>query len=754
MTNNQVVSVLWFGTGSMTAQLLPLCKQQHVQILAFIDERPGMRGKTLMDVPIISLADIPNYDFEYILVGARPYAHIAEKLKHCGVHEDKLISLDFESNALMTHRHYASFLNCVTHIAESTPLFSKIFYLDKIYTCDWIRHAAGALSSRNKSDALSIAINIYGAIGDALVCLAWVIELYKILPYNAKIYLFGKTNLSFAAHQYEFIETVSPQQEFAEASGYDIKISIRHIITVSIDHISENRFPDIMPIVDSLRTFAEQYKKYALPHYYGTHDNAWGRLCRLHGWNRWDELGANEAIPFSRKNRATFIPDSEAYSALRLYDLEHKPFVTLHLGGDAEACNSALQIKNWPASSWSSFCRIFKNKYPHILLVQLGTKEAEGAIKGVDLCLAGKTTLHESAVILKQALLHIDCDSGLAHLRTALGGKSVVLFGPTPADFFGYESNINIESPACTNCWWLRDDWFTRCPKGLDEPECMAAIAPDKVLQAVDDTLAECREYSYAAGSAALYSKAGRLAYEPILEDICQTCGVTKLPISQHIAGTCGTVIHASKQWEYPYVINEIRALSTQPMKIADVGSGRGMLSWYLAKQGHSVTSYDLSFAHGNKRESDRDVNRRFIQFAKAQGFNAEFGSIFNLPAEDESFDIVACVSVVEHITWKFYAFKEMLRILKPGGKLIVTYDLTLNKANPSGASRIDVFTARKITHLLQELSASPTNIHTEAKIRASIKDIVGDEVKGMCEDLTVGGFVLTKSAKSLADPA
>jgi len=43
-------------------------------------------------------------------------------------------------------------------------------------------------------------------------------------------------------------------------------------------------------------------------------------------------------------------------------------------------------------------------------------------------------------------------------------------------------------------------------------------------------------------------------------------------------------------------------------------------------------------------------------------------GDIHKLPLQDESFEAVFCISVLEHIENPFQAFEEMYRILKPGG--------------------------------------------------------------------------------------
>lgn len=46
---------------------------------------------------------------------------------------------------------------------------------------------------------------------------------------------------------------------------------------------------------------------------------------------------------------------------------------------------------------------------------------------------------------------------------------------------------------------------------------------------------------------------------------------------------------------------------------------------------------------------------------------------ILNIPVEDESYDVVLCTEVLEHVPDPISALKEMTRILRKGGTLIVT---------------------------------------------------------------------------------
>lgn len=99
------------------------------------------------------------------------------------------------------------------------------------------------------------------------------------------------------------------------------------------------------------------------------------------------------------------------------------------------------------------------------------------------------------------------------------------------------------------------------------------------------------------------------------------------------------------------------------PYKIADLGCGGGTLSFHLNKIFKNATFSLL------------DYNQNAIDIAKEinSGDNFEFnvGSIFELPFDDNSFDMVFCwqLLLIFNIDDFKKALYEMLRILKPGGK-------------------------------------------------------------------------------------
>ena len=131
--------------------------------------------------------------------------------------------------------------------------------------------------------------------------------------------------------------------------------------------------------------------------------------------------------------------------------------------------------------------RLLKLQFPDYEIIQLGTGETARVIPGTNRCLINQTTIHQAFDIISESAFHIDTDSGLAHAATALGIPAVVLFGPTPLEFYGHPQNLNILSKkSCAgNCFFLEDSWMDKCPIGYPSAKCMEDISPEMVIEQI-----------------------------------------------------------------------------------------------------------------------------------------------------------------------------------------------------------------------------------------------------------------------------
>jgi ADP-heptose:LPS heptosyltransferase len=94
--------------------------------------------------------------------------------------------------------------------------------------------------------------------------------------------------------------------------------------------------------------------------------------------------------------------------------------------------------KRWPAARWAAVAAGEQRAGRHVVLTgsadeaELGARVAADAGLPPERVLAGRTDLEELAAAVSVAGRVVSCDTGIAHLATALGTPSVVLFGPVP----------------------------------------------------------------------------------------------------------------------------------------------------------------------------------------------------------------------------------------------------------------------------------------------------------------------------------
>ena len=177
------------------------------------------------------------------------------------------------------------------------------------------------------------------------------------------------------------------------------------------------------------------------------------------------------------------LPKAEEQKVLKKFGLNDKKYITIHDGFDTNFKNLPVRNKKcWPREHWLQFVKLFKKVFPDILIVQLGATNSV-VFEGVDISLINKTDLLDLPYILKNSLLHLDGESGLSHLRTALGKISIVMIGPSTKKYSLYDGNINILSRHCSECMDIKSTWQSVCMLN-QKPDCMTSILPQRVFMA------------------------------------------------------------------------------------------------------------------------------------------------------------------------------------------------------------------------------------------------------------------------------
>lgn len=109
---------------------------------------------------------------------------------------------------------------------------------------------------------------------------------------------------------------------------------------------------------------------------------------------------------------------------------------------------------------------------------------------------------------------------------------------------------------------------------------------------------------------------------------------------------------------EMPFILDAIRKNIGYHAEILDMGCGAGFLANDLAVAGHSVTGMDLSTSSLKVAES-RDHTHTV---------HYEQGDVYRVPHPNESFDVVAAMDLLEHVSDPQKVIAEATRVLRPGG--------------------------------------------------------------------------------------
>ena len=101
--------------------------------------------------------------------------------------------------------------------------------------------------------------------------------------------------------------------------------------------------------------------------------------------------------------------------------------------------------------------------------------------------------------------------------------------------------------------------------------------------------------------------------------------------------------------------------------KILEAGTGKGHFALALAKQGYSFVTFDIS----EEEQRFARLNIAYSGLGKKVKFRIEDGERTSFA--DASFDVVFSVNVLHHLTNPYRVINDLIRVLAPDGKLIIS---------------------------------------------------------------------------------
>jgi ubiquinone/menaquinone biosynthesis C-methylase UbiE len=107
-------------------------------------------------------------------------------------------------------------------------------------------------------------------------------------------------------------------------------------------------------------------------------------------------------------------------------------------------------------------------------------------------------------------------------------------------------------------------------------------------------------------------------------------------------------------------LIKEMKGLNGK--RVLDVGCEAGYVSLKIMQKGADVYSFDIVL----------ESLQKFRQ--KSKNAKVFLAASQKMPLRDDFFDYIACTEVIEHMPKLEAALKEMKRVLKKDGKLLITF--------------------------------------------------------------------------------
>lgn len=96
-----------------------------------------------------------------------------------------------------------------------------------------------------------------------------------------------------------------------------------------------------------------------------------------------------------------------------------------------------------------------------------------------------------------------------------------------------------------------------------------------------------------------------------------------------------------------------------------DVACGPGRLTMAFARQAKSATGLDVT-------ENLLDIGRTEAKKLGLDNIKFTFGSALDMPFKNNNFDTVSCRAAFHHFSKPEQVLKEMVRVLKPGGEILI----------------------------------------------------------------------------------
>jgi ubiquinone/menaquinone biosynthesis C-methylase UbiE len=155
-----------------------------------------------------------------------------------------------------------------------------------------------------------------------------------------------------------------------------------------------------------------------------------------------------------------------------------------------------------------------------------------------------------------------------------------------------------------------------------------------------------------------------------------------------------------SRIWEYPFVwqqIKDIKGTGRNFLRIADLGSGLTFFPWFLAGKGNKVCALD----NNSELIPPKQVVEKMKNELNIKGNITYLLSDANkISLRNNSVDAVTSISLLEHLPDFQASLRDANRILAKKGKLIATFDVSLDGLPFGDGKPLNLNQVNKMTKL------------------------------------------------------
>ncbi len=447
--------IIIYGAGTLGQDYLKqMIITGYCRVIAMADRNHG--NYPGMIVPVIAPEEICRFEYDYIVLAIRVEIaknEIARILREQGVADDKIVCIYERNNTDIT-------------------VFSK-------------EDSYKNYKTSYKDSEESMAILLSGGLGDNIIQKRFVTELIKFAPEIA-IDIYSIRNTDYLRYLYSDIANIRNVIEDlgsrydGECHNYTFSLVMEACRYVRVDECREKTaYSDLSQRLKKVMNESDK-EKITL----STPTAVPNSIRLFQGLNAYNCFNYNGAFDIQDKKVGIPITDNgeHFYNGL---GLKQKQFYTVNFG-TGECADPSKVAKMWYQDRFEEVISLMKDRYPDIQVIQLGASNAI-QLKGIDKYVLGES-MDRVASLLKRTLFHLDIEGGTVHMATQLGIKCIVLFGPSPEEFYGYEENENIHSGRCQGCLGLLPD-VNKCARDMERPECMDLITPEMVLERIEKVL-------------------------------------------------------------------------------------------------------------------------------------------------------------------------------------------------------------------------------------------------------------------------